>query len=112
MGPKIIDLEEVLRKEAEAVAAVLEEKKQAAADFLKDTLGDHNIKMFRDWIELNGLDWPRTFAGWHFHGGMAIRNHLREGGFGENELGIENLDYIYVQLIERAVLGKEMERKL
>lgn len=40
---------------------------------------------------------------WHFTGGMAIRNHMRSNGFGEKELGVSNLDDIYIEIIEEAL---------
>lgn len=36
----------------------------------------------------------------HFTAGMAIRNLLRDAGFGEKEMGVTNLDNIYVELVE------------
>lgn len=39
----------------------------------------------------------------HFDWGMTMRNFLRDMGFGEKEFGIQNLDNIYVELIEEAV---------
>jgi hypothetical protein len=42
------------------------------------------------------------YAGYHFGWGMAVRNLLREKGFGEKYFGIHNLDDIYVYLVEEA----------
>lgn len=39
----------------------------------------------------------------YFRFGRAIRNFLRGAGFGEKELGVDNLDDVYVELIEKAV---------
>lgn len=39
----------------------------------------------------------------HMFWGMAVRNELRHGGFGEDYWPIWNLDDIYVPLVERAV---------
>lgn len=47
-------------------------------------------------------DWN---IGLHFGWGMAMRNLLRSNGYGEQELGIGNLDDYYAALIEEAVLG-------
>lgn len=41
--------------------------------------------------------------GMHFGFGMAVRNLLRKEGFGEDYFGIENLDDVYVPLLEMAV---------
>ena len=40
----------------------------------------------------------------HFSWGMSVRNLLRSNGYGESDLGIENLDDHYVGLIEEALL--------
>jgi predicted Rdx family selenoprotein len=46
-------------------------------------------------------------SGWmiphHFTAGMMIRNRLREGGFGEKAFGIENLDNIYIEILNEAL---------
>lgn len=42
-------------------------------------------------------------APYHFGWGMAIRNLLRQNGYGEKELHVENLDNVYVELIEEAI---------
>ena len=39
----------------------------------------------------------------HFNHGMAIRNLLRSGGFSEEKIGIDNLDNIYVEILEEVV---------
>jgi hypothetical protein len=39
----------------------------------------------------------------HLGFGMGIRNLLRRGGFGEEQLGVHNLDDVYVAFIEEAV---------
>ena len=43
------------------------------------------------------------WAPYHFYAGMAIRNRLRNGGFGEEYWPIWNLDDIWVPLVELAV---------
>ena len=108
---KEIDLAEILELEAQAVARVPEEKKEAAAEFLRERLCGE-IPILRKWMHKHGLGWPYKGGkpGWHFYGGMAIRNLLRKNSFGEEALGIENLDFIYTRLVERAVLGHEIER--
>lgn len=44
------------------------------------------------------------FAEYHFDWGMHVRNALRRAGFGEKFLGVENLDDIYVEAVEHAIL--------
>lgn len=39
----------------------------------------------------------------HFTCGMGVRNSLRENGFGEKEFGIDNLDDLYIGIIEKAL---------
>jgi hypothetical protein len=65
------------------------------------------VKYGSDWMsyfdkDVNSEDSiiPFTF---HFSAGMAIRNELRSNSFSEEILGIDNLDYIYSELIEKAI---------
>jgi hypothetical protein len=76
--------------------------RDGAVAFLADLLAhDGEIDKLRDLATASKTgDW---FAAYHFHGGMWIRNKLRAAGFGEKELGIENLDDYYVGLIEIAL---------
>lgn len=48
-------------------------------------------------------DPEKWWAEYHSIWGMAIRNALRKGGFGEEFFRINNLDDIYIQLVEEAV---------
>lgn len=43
------------------------------------------------------------YVGYHFGWGMAVRNLLREKGFGEEYFKIHNLDDIYVALVVEAL---------
>jgi hypothetical protein len=45
----------------------------------------------------------RWYVGSHFYWGMAVRNLLREKGFGEEYFGVHNLDDIYIALVEEAL---------
>lgn len=45
-------------------------------------------------------DWT---VGYHFGWGMAVRNLLREKGFGEDYFKVHNLDDIYAPLVEEAL---------
>jgi hypothetical protein len=106
-----LDLQAMMKAEALAVSRVSEEKKVAAADYLRGYLCGV-VPQLRNWMGEHGVEWvSRGEVGWHFRGGMEVRNLLREGGFGEEELGIENLDFIYARLLERMVLGKELDRE-
>jgi hypothetical protein len=72
------------------------DKRTAAVEFLK---GEIDVEQIRT---LSYAD-PEWWVGGHFHWGMAIRNRLRSGGFGEKELGVDNLDDYYIGLVELAV---------
>jgi hypothetical protein len=61
------------------------------------------IEVVSDMIKENPTKW---YVMHHFSWGMVMRNLLRENGYGEQELGISNLDDYYVALIEQACLGK------
>ncbi len=98
-----------LKYETECVATVSEEKKRAAAEFLSNELPkDVKIKIKEMIVASKNRYW---FAGLHFTTGMQIRNMLRQNGFSEKEIGIENLDYIYCKLLERAIVGSEINRE-
>src|SRR3990167_1768275 len=51
----------------------------------------------------HGEDPQCWWAQYHSFWGMNIRNLLRKYGYGEPELGCENLDDIYIGLVERAL---------
>lgn len=53
----------------------------------------------RQKIDLDPQNW---IAPYHFGWGMAVRNLLRTSGLGEKEFGVQNLDNIYVALVEDA----------
>lgn len=65
-------------------------------EFLAELFGTEGIEKLRGMIEADDEWW----AGIHFAGGMDIRNRLRDNGFDEAELGIANLDNVYVELLE------------
>lgn len=46
-------------------------------------------------------------AEYHFVWGIGVRNLLRTHGFAETDMGVQNLDNIYVPLVEEAINGKE-----
>lgn len=105
-----VKLDNQTEYEKKCVDAVSEEKKVAAANFLKEFLDDNEKSHAQKLIEKSkDRLWFSEY--YTLGGGIQIRNALRDNGFGEKELGIENLYFIYVQLIERAVMGKEIEWK-
>jgi hypothetical protein len=72
-----------------------------AVRFLRKELPTDVQVQIRGKIEANDGEWP-----WAYHQvwGMSIRNLLRTNGFGEREFGIANLDNVYVELVEQAVM--------
>ena len=56
--------------------------------------------MIREAIEGNPDHW---WVSRHVTWGMRVRNELRKHGYGEEVLGVDNLDDVYVGLIEEAV---------
>lgn len=76
--------------------------KRPAIEMLRRELGDEFAQWYKKRRQAHGDEWwlPER---WHFLGGMAIRNLLRERGFGELYFGIENLDDIYIGLVEAAM---------
>lgn len=78
------------------------ELKQPAIEMLQRELGEEFTQWYRDRVRTHDSRWwlPK---GWHFIGGMAIRNLLREQGFGEAYFGIHNLDDVYIELVEGAI---------
>ncbi len=75
-------------------------KRDVGIEFLRNFLLDKVKEQIRKAIDKNKLNW---FAPYHFHWGMGIRNALRNAGYGEKYFGIDNLDDIYVELVEEAV---------
>lgn len=67
--------------------------------FLKDDIAE-DMDRLRELAEENPVGW---WAPFHFSGGMAVRNRLRNAGFGELDFGIENMDNIYVALLSDAI---------
>jgi len=53
------------------------------------------------------IDFAKDPANWwkrgHFHFGLAVRNQLRRKGYDASYFGVENLDDIYVYLVEDAL---------
>ena len=75
-------------------------KKEVVKKFLSELISEKDKRKIRKEIMKDSVGW---FAPYHFTWGMAIRNALRQNGFGEEYFMIENLDDIYVELVEDAV---------
>ncbi len=76
-------------------------KKEKAIKFLKKWIYKKDILKLRKLIKKDPVGW---FGLYHHGWGTAIRNALRHNGFGEEYFGIRNLDDIYVELVEDAVV--------
>lgn len=62
------------------------------------------LRTISGWMDEDPENWPHTQEpGWHFYGGMAVRNELRHLGFGEDRLRVMNLDDCYIDLLVGAV---------
>ncbi len=84
--------------------ALASEKKKPAIDYLKKQIAEHIKILIRADSNRDPESW---FAPYHLGWGMVIRNGLRDAGFGEEYFRIGNLDDIYVELVEDAVLEEE-----
>ena len=76
------------------------ELRSRMVEFLEGRITAPDKAMIREAIEKNPKTW---WASYHLHWGMSIRNALRVAEFGERETGIENLDNVYIGLVEEAV---------
>ena len=68
--------------------------------YLRKRLSKGVQQMIREAIEGNPQCW---WVSRHVTWGMRLRNEMRKSGHGEKDLGVENLDNVYVGLIEEAV---------
>lgn len=91
--------EAALRKQADLAIARKSSLWPSAVDFLRAYTAP-DVVWLRDAIAVDPENWV---APYHFFWGMGVRNALRANGFSEGEFGVENLDNIYVALIEEAV---------
>jgi hypothetical protein len=67
-------------------------------------LGSYLKEYAADIREKIHADREGWYAEYHFYWGMNVRNALRTAGFNEKFLGVENLDDVYVEAVEHAVL--------
>ncbi len=58
------------------------------------------LKLMDDYRQSATPWWAPAF---HLAIGPGIRNHLRDSGVGEAELGVVNLDNVYLEMVERAM---------
>jgi hypothetical protein len=77
-----------------------DEIRQRAIEFLRRDFGGATRAAIRYDIKCYPANW---WVSHHFTWGMGIRNLLRNNGYGEKELGIDNLDDVYIPIVEEAV---------
>lgn len=86
------------------------EKVDRAISFLKSQLSKSMIIYCGILIQTYGKVW-HTKNRFHFIEGASIRNFMRENGYGEEYLEINNLDDYYTKFIECVIENKEYEYK-
>jgi len=100
---------EMQREQFDDLLALADKDRVKMVDLFKRTLTNKDIKFFAKIIKNNpDGEWATTITKdtpvpFHFSGGMGVRNYFRSNGCGEKELGINNLDNIYVSIVEEAV---------
>jgi hypothetical protein len=72
-----------------------------AVEFLQRAVGCVELRRVLDRMRTDGEEWWAQ-GGWHYAGGLAIRNLLRVNGFDERALRVADLDDVYVPLLEYA----------
>lgn len=100
-GPTIESMEHPAQlEEVEDLARAMASPTWAqAVTWLRGYLPPGILAQIRELIAEHNPDWP---AGYHLGWGMGVRNALREHGFGEQVMGVRNLDNVYVALVEEA----------
>ena len=94
--------------------------KKAAREFLTDEQRDELIAFLRDWLPEAAkrtyrdmmLAFPNSW--WlhpHFAGGIILQTALRGNGFTEKTLGVKSLEPLWPDLLELAVLGRNVGMK-
>lgn len=82
--------------------AIDQSKKDPAVKFLQDCIPPEVKSKIRAVIANDPVHW---FADYHLSWGMGVRNALRKVGYGEAHFGVKNLDDIYVELVEEALMS-------
>ena len=103
-------LERAKQRAFEDSIALKDTDRKAMTDLFKKNLSIEEVLFFKKIIK----DFPcgkwateiteATPMGFHLlGGGIAVRNFFRSNGFDEKTLGIQNLDNVYIDIIEDAV---------
>ncbi|KKM21366.1 hypothetical protein LCGC14_1636110 [marine sediment metagenome] len=72
---------------------------QAVGVWLDEEGRREEIRKLMDQYQFSQTPWWAPV--FHLAIGTGLRNHLRDSGFGEDELGVVNLDNVYIEMIER-----------
>jgi hypothetical protein len=81
---------------AQMYAEIPWEIKKPALAMLFSELGSVKGEIRKAYV----ADPKNWYIGYHFGWGMAVRNLLRQKGFGEKYFHVHNLDDIYIALVE------------
>lgn len=105
------EMDEAENRKFDDLMALKDEDRSKMVTLFRKKLKEEDLKFFKKIIKDNpDGEWASTLSAstptpFHFGGGMAVRNFFRTEGFGEKELGIDNLDNVYVSIIEQAVVS-------
>ena len=88
---------------AEQLAKISPCQRDMAIEFLHGYFlnAPNTVAQIRDAAKRDPQTW---WADYHMTWGMAVRNLLRRNGYDEKTLGIQNLDDVYVGLVEASLL--------
>ena len=88
---------------AEQLAKISPCQREMAVEFLRGYFANSPlaIEQIRDAARKDSQTW---WSEYHMTWGMAVRNLLRRNGFDEKTLGVDNLDNVYVGLVEESLL--------
>jgi len=74
--------------------------KAPALAALRESTTPVDLDLIREKFAADPDGW---YVPYHFWWGMGVRNFLREKGFGEEYFKVDNLDDIYIYLVEEAL---------
>ena len=94
---------EAMQRQIVDLKAMPKAKKYAAASYLAESFPDQFWVTVRGLMAYHAPEWSVCIIDgnpYHFSTGMEIRNRLRARGFDETTMGVENLDNVYVSIVE------------
>lgn len=95
-----LDVEKMLEEAKKLWESFPISKKAPVFEMVNRELSDKVKNDIRGAIEKNPKEW---WTQYHFGWGMGFRNLLREKKFGEEYWGVDNIDDIYVHIIEESL---------